>query len=112
MEKITWDDFEKIEMRIGTIVDVQEFPEARTAAYRLIIDFGIEIGLKKSSAQITKKYNTTDLVGKQIVAVLNFPKKQIATFISECLVMGSLGTHNEVVLLSPDMKVENGLRIG
>jgi len=84
METITWNDFEKVEMRIGTIIDVHDFPEARKPAYQLIIDFGNEIGIKKSSAQITKRYSKEDLLQKQIVAVVNFPKKQIGTFMSEC----------------------------
>ena len=112
METITWNDFEKVEMRIGTIIEANDFPEAKNPAYQLVIDFGTTIGLKKSSAQITQKYSKTELVGKQIVAVVNFPKKQIGNFMSECLVMGSLGENKEVVLLSSDMKVENGLRIG
>lgn len=110
MEKITWNDFEKIEMRVGTIIEVNDFPEARKPAYQLTIDFGSEIGIKKSSAQITKRYHKDDLQGKQIIAVVNFPKKQIGKFMSECLVLGSVND-DEVVLLSSDMKVENGLRI-
>ena len=112
METITWNDFEKVEIRIGTIIEANDFPEAKNPAYQLVIDFGATIGIKKSSAQITQKYSKADLVGKQIVAVVNFPKKQIGKFMSECLVMGSLGENKEVVLLSSDMKVENGLRIG
>ena len=110
MESITWNDFEKIEMRVGTIIEVNDFPEARKPAYQLTIDFGIEIGIKKTSAQITKRYHKDDLQGKQIIAVVNFPKKQIGKFMSECLVLGSVN-EDEVVLLSSDMKVENGLRI-
>ena len=110
MEKITWNDFEKIEMRVGTIIEVNDFPEARKPAYQLTIDFGSEIGIKKSSAQITKRYHKDNLQGKQIIAVVNFPKKQIGKFMSECLVLGSIND-DEVVLLSSDMKVENGLRI-
>ncbi len=99
-------------MRVGTIMMVNDFPEARKPAYQLTIDFGNEIGLKKTSAQITKRYAKEDLIGKQIVAVVNFPRKQIGTFMSECLVLGSVGGDNDVVLLTSDMKVENGLRIG
>ena len=110
MESITWNDFEKIEMRVGTIIEVNDFPEARKPAYQLTIDFGTEIGIKKTSAQITKRYDKDDLQGKQIIAVVNFPKKQIGKFMSECLVLGSVN-EDEVVLLSSDMKVENGLRI-
>ena len=109
---ITWDDFEKVEMRIGTIVNVHEFSKANKPAYQLTIDFGTEIGLRKSSAQITKQYSKEELVGKQIIAVVNFPKKQIADFMSECLVLGSVGNDNDIVLLSSDKPVENGLRIG
>lgn len=109
---INWEDFEKVEMRIGTILDAQDFPEARKPAFRLWIDFGEAIGVKKSSAQITQCYTKEELIGKQIVAVVNFPKKQIGNWMSECLVMGSLGKDNKVILLSSDKKVENGLRIG
>jgi len=111
METITWNDFEKVEMRIGTIIEVNDFPEARKPAYQLVIDFGPEIGIKKSSAQITKCYSKEDLLQKQIVWVVNFPKKQIGTVMSECLVLGSVGLENEIVLLTSDKKVENGLRI-
>ena len=110
MEPITWNDFEKVEMRVGTIIEANDFPEARKPAYQLTINFGSEIGIKKSSAQITKRYAKVDLVGKQIIAVVNFPKKQIGKFMSECLVLGSVN-EDEVVLLSSDLKVENGLRI-
>ena len=109
---ITWNDFEKVEMRIGTILNVEDFPEARKPAYQITVDFGIEIGIKKSSAQITKRYTKEELIGKQIIAVINFPKKQIGKFMSECLVLGSIGNQNEIVLLTSDLKVENGLRIG
>ena len=112
MSLISWSDFEKIEMRIGTIIDVNDFPEARKPAYQLTIDFGKEIGIKKTSAQITKCYAKEDLIGKQIVAVVNFPQKQIGKFMSECLVLGSLGSDNNIVLLSSDVKVNNGLKIG
>jgi tRNA-binding protein len=112
MNTITWSDFEKVEMRIGTIIEVNDFPEARKPAYQLTIDFGIEIGIKKTSAQIKKRYIKGDLLNKQIVAVVNFPVKQIGKFMSECLVLGSIGNENDIVLLSSDIKVENGLRIG
>ncbi|WP_396169418.1 tRNA-binding protein [Flavobacterium sp.] len=108
---IDWKDFEKVEMRIGTILDAQDFPEAKNPAYQLIIDFGEEIGIKKSSAQITKRYSKEDLIGKQIIAVVNFPKKQIGKFNSECLVLGSVNGE-DIVLLTPDLKVQNGLQIG
>lgn len=111
-QTISWSDFEKVEMRVGTILEVNDFPEARNPAYQLVIDFGAEIGIRKSSAQITKRYSKEELSGKQIVAVVNFPKKQIGTFMSECLVLGSVGDQNDIVLLTSDIKVENGLRIG
>lgn len=110
-EEITWQDFEKIDIRVGTILEVNDFPEARNPAYQLHIDFGTEIGIKKSSAQITKRYTKEELIGKQIITVINFPKKQIATFMSECLVLGIVGEDKDVVLLSPNFKVENGLRM-
>lgn len=109
--QITWTDFEKIDIRVGTILEVNDFPEARNPAYQLHIDFGKELGIKKSSAQITKRYSKDDLIGKQIIAVINFPKKQIANFMSECLVLGIVGDENDVVLLSPTFKVDNGLRM-
>ncbi|GGC79692.1 tRNA-binding protein [Flavobacterium lutivivi] len=108
---ISWSDFEAIEMRIGTIIEINDFPKAKKPAYQLTIDFGKEIGIKKSSAQITKRYSKEDLLNKQIVAVVNFPKKQIGNFMSECLVLGSINS-DDVVLLTSDLKVENGLRIG
>ena len=109
---ITWNDFEKVEMCVGTIIEVNDFPKAKKPAYQFTIDFGIELGIKKSSAQITKRYTKEDLIGKQIIAVVNFPKKQIADFMSECLVLGSVGEENDIVLLTSDIPVENGLRIG
>ena len=109
---LSWHDFEKVEMRVGTILQANDFPEARKPAYQLTIDFGSEIGIRKTSAQITVRYTKEHLVGRQIIAVVNFPKKQIGKFMSECLVLGSVGANNEIVLLAPDFKVENGLRIG
>ena len=108
--EISWNDFEKIEMRIGTILKVKDFPEARNASYQLYIDFGSLIGVKKTSAQITSLYTKGALVGRQIVGVVNFPSKQIGPMMSECLVLGAV-SGKEVTLLHPDMKVENGLRI-
>jgi tRNA-binding protein len=99
-------------MRVGTILEVNDFPEARKPAYQLTIDFGSDIGVRKSSAQITRRYKKEDLAGRQIIAVVNFPKKQIGKFMSECLVLGAVGQEGDVVLLAPDVKVENGLRIG
>lgn len=110
--EINWNDFEKVEMRVGTVIEINDFPEARNPAFQLKIDFGVEIGILKTSAQITKRYLKEDLINKQIVAVVNFPKKQIGKFMSECLVLGAMGNENDIVLLSPDFKVENGLRIG
>lgn len=110
--ELTWTDFEKVEMRIGTILEVSDFPEARNPAYQIHIDFGTTIGVKKTSAQITKRYSKEELIGKQVVAVVNFPKKQIGNFMSECLLLGSIGQEKAVVLLSSDKPVENGLRVG
>ena len=110
--EITWNDFEKVEMRVGTIVEVDDFPEAKKPAFQLKIDFGSEIGFRKSSAQITKRYSKEELLNRQVVAVVNFPKKQIATFMSECLILGAVGDNNDIVLLQPESKVENGLRVG
>ncbi len=110
--ELTWSEFEKVEMHVGTILEANDFPGARKPAFQLVIDFGVEIGIRKSSAQITKRYSKEDLVDKQIVAVVNFPRKQIGNFMSECLVLGSVGADNDIVLLTSDLKVENGLRIG
>lgn len=108
---ISWDDFEKIDIRTGTILEVNDFPGARKPAYRLQIDFGT-MGIKRSSAQITALYTKEELVGKQVAAVVNFPVKQIAGFFSECLVLGVYDENNEVVLLMPTMPVKNGSKIG
>src|ERR1700712_1631012 len=98
---VSWADFEKLDMRLGTVLEVNPFPKARKPAYQLTIDFG-EMGIKKSSAQITDLYKATDLIGKQVIAVVNFPPKQIANFISECLVLGVYALNGEVVLLQPE----------
>src|SRR4051812_43996263 len=108
---ISWDDFEKIDMRAGTILEVSDFPKARKPSYKLLIDFG-EKGIRKSSAQITSLYSKEELIGKQVIAVINFPPKQIADFFSECLVMGVYNSKNEVVLLEPSLRVGNGDKIG
>ncbi len=108
---ISWQDFEKVDMRVGTILEAEEFPEARNPAYKLKVDFGEEIGVKRSSAQITTLYRREELPGRQVIAVVNFPPKQIGPFMSECLVMG-VYQGNDVVLLQPVSKVENGSRIG
>lgn len=109
---ITWDDFEKIDMRVGSIIEVNDFPKARKPAYRLTIDFGEDIGLKRSSAQITAHYKKDDLLNRKVVAVVNFPPKQIADFISECLVLGVYDENKDVILLEPERAVKNGMRIG
>ena len=108
---ISWNDFEKIDIRTGTIIEVNNFEKAKKPAYKLKIDFGVE-GIKNSSAQITVLYSKEDLIGKQIVAVINFPPKQIANFISECLVLGVYNEDNNVVLLQAEKKTENGKKIG
>jgi len=108
---ITYQDFEKIEMCVGTIIHAQPFEKANKPAYQLEIDFGA-LGIKKSSAQITHHYAVEELEGKQVIAVVNFPPKQIANFFSECLVLGVVGSEGDVVLLQPERKVENGSRIG
>lgn len=110
METINWQDFEKIELRAGTILEVLEFPEARKPAYKLQIDFG-DLGLKWSSAQITHHYSKEDLLGKQVVAVINFPSKQIANFHSECLVTGFADTNGDIVLTCPEKPVPNGSKL-
>ena len=110
-ELISWQDFEKIDMRVGTIVKAETFAKAKKPAYQLLIDFGIELGLKKSSAQITNLYQPEDLIGKQIIAIVNFPPKQIANFISECLVLGVLGAGSDVTLLTTSISTDNGLPI-
>ncbi len=108
---ITWDDFSKIDIRAGTITEVTDFPKAKKPSYQLKIDFG-ELGIKQSSAQITSFYNKEELLGKQVIAVVNFPVKQIANFFSECLVLGVYTDENNVVLLQPGRQVQNGWRIG
>ncbi len=110
--KVQWSDFEKIDIRVGTIIQAEEFPEARKPAYKLLIDFGPELGIKKSSAQITDHYHIKDLENVQVIAVINFKPKQIGNFISECLILGIYDHANHVVLLQPKQKVENGLKIG
>ncbi|WP_416438390.1 tRNA-binding protein [Phnomibacter sp. MR] len=108
---INWEQFEVVDMRAGTIVDAQVFDKARRPAYKLWIDFG-ELGIKKSSAQITVLYEPQALIGRQVIAVVNFPPKQIADFMSECLVLGVYNDNNDVVLLQPQQPVQNGGKIG
>ena len=111
MEVISWNDFEKVELRVGTIVKVDDFLDDKKSAYKLWTDFGSEIGIKKSSAQITKIYSKEELIGKQIIGVINFPKKQIANFSSEFLTTGFIGENGEVVLAQPERKVKNGSKL-
>ena len=110
MQPISWADFEKIELRVGTILEVLDFPKAKKPAYKLKIDFGA-LGIKWSSAQITKHYTKESLIGRQIVAVINFSEKQIADFMSQCLVTGFADTNGDIVLTSVDMPVPNGTKI-
>lgn len=112
MKEITWAEFEQVELRVGTILKVEDFPEARKTAYKLTIDFGEEIGTRKSSAQITHHYTKEELVGKRIIGVVNFPPKQIGPFISECLVTGFYDEKGEVVLAVPEQKISNGSKLG
>ena len=111
MPTVQWEDFEKIDMRVGTITEVSDFPKARKKAYQLVIDFG-ELGIKRSSAQVTDLYDPQQLIGRQVIAVVNFPPKQIANFFSECLVLGVYTDKKEVVLIAPERKVENGWKVG
>ncbi|ABG61017.1 tRNA-binding protein [Cytophaga hutchinsonii] len=111
INNLSWQDFEKVDIRVGTITQAEIFSEAKKPAYKLYIDFG-PLGIKKTSAQITVLYSTEELIGKQVVAVVNFPPKQIANIQSECLILGAIGGNKEITLLSLDKGVENGLRIG
>lgn len=111
MNLISWKDFQKIDMRVGTIIKVQDFPQAKKSAFKLFVDFGKTIGIKKTSAQITSLYSKEELIGKQIIGVINFPPKQIGNFMSEFLVTGLVQTNGEVVLSIPDKLVENGTKL-
>jgi tRNA-binding protein len=112
MDTISWNDFEKIDIRAGTIIEINDFPKARKPAYKLVIDFGKELGIKRSSAQITALYTKDELVNRQVIAVVNFPPKQIADFTSECLVLGVYDENKDVILLQPGKPVTNGMKIG
>ena len=111
MATISWDEFEQVELRVGTITAADEFPEARKPAYKLTVDFGAGVGTRRSSAQITRLYAAEDLVGKQVIGVVNFPPKRIGPFLSECLVTGFARDDGAVVLAVPDAPVVNGLRL-
>ncbi len=111
MNQTTYENFAQLDIRVGTILTAEEFPEAIRPAFKLRIDFGSEVGILNTSAQITDRYSSDDLSGKQIVAIVNFPPKQIANFISQCLILGAVGSDNKVFLLQADGIVRNGLRI-
>lgn len=109
-EVLTWDEFSKVDMRVGTVLSVEEFKEVKIPAYKMIIDFG-ELGKRKTSAQLTNLYKPEDIIGKQVIAVINFPPKQIANFMSECLVLGAVGDTKEVTLIQPERNTKNGTKI-
>lgn len=111
MTPITWDDFERVELRVGTIITVEEFPEVRKPAYKITVDFGPEIGIKRSSAQITALYTKDDLLGRQIISVVNFPPKRVGPFLSEFLVAGFPTDDGSVVLAIPEREVPNGTKL-
>ena len=108
MKNITWDEFKKVEIRVGTIIEVNDFPEAIKAAYQIKVDLGKKIGIKQSSAQITGLYSKNDLINKQVIVIVNFPPKKIGPFISECLITGFYNDGNKVVLATPDQSIPNG----
>jgi len=109
--QITWDDFQKVDLRLGTIIEATEFPEAHNPSYKVKIDFGTDIGIKKSSAQITVLYNLEDLLGKQVLAVVNFPPKQIGPFMSECLITGFHNENGDIALAMPEFSAPNGAKL-
>ena len=108
---LTWDDFARVDMRVGVVIDAQEFPEARRPAFKLWVDFG-PLGIKRSSAQITERYSPSDLIGRRVVGVVNFPPKQIGPFVSEVLVLGAYDDAGQVILLRPDFDAPPGSKIG
>ncbi len=112
MKTISWQDFEQVELRVGTIIEAEVFKQAHKPAYQLKVDFGADIGIKKSSAQITELYSTDELIGKQVIAVVNFPPKQIGPMMSECLVTGFYDNEGAVVLAVPDKSCKNGAKLG
>jgi tRNA-binding protein len=109
--EIGWSDFERVDLRVGTVTAVEEFPEARRPAFKLWIDFGPDVGIRKSSAQITVHYTLEELVGRQVVAVINFPRKQVGPFMSEVLVTGFADAEGAIVLAQPERRVPNGARL-
>jgi tRNA-binding protein len=111
MAEISWEDFERVDVRVGEVIEVEHFPEARKPAFKLVVDFGLEVGTRRTSAQLTARYEPEALVGRQVVAVVNFPPKRIAGFKSEVLVLGVPDENGEVVLLSPDHVVPSGGRM-
>ena len=110
-QNLTWNEFINVEMRTGTIIETELFEKAKFPAYKIRVDFG-EFGIRKTSAQLTKRYSAKELIGKQIIAVINFPSKQIADMMSECLILGAVGEDNDVTIIAPELKVKNGLRVG
>lgn len=112
MKNIEWSEFEKVELRIGTVIRVEDFPTARKPAFILHVDFGEELGIKKSSAQITENYCKAELINKQVIAVVNFPAKQIGPIMSECLVTGFYSKNGSVILAVPDKPLQNGAKLG
>jgi len=112
MKEITWEEFAQVELRVGTVIKAEEFPEAKKPAYKLMVDFGKEVGIKKSSAQITEHYSLEQLIGKQVIGVINFPEKQIGPFMSQCLITGFYDDKGQVILAVPDQTIENGKKLG
>ncbi len=111
MNNLQWNEFKKVDMRVGTIISVEPFPEAINPSYKIKIDFGVAIGIKKTSAQLTKRYQPEDLLRKQVIAVVNFPPKQIANFMSECLLLGAVNDQ-DVIIIQPEQNIPNGWEIG